>query len=281
MNEGWIYGQVIEFNKKRFIDTFKSEIEYFANGTRITHLPVDVLAVLLSFINLKDVRKCMCVCKLFYEATKKDQFWNRFVKQRLETVEPRFIPVIGNFYFPEYLKESFELRYEWLFKKLYLKISLTYKDTFQIERYTQLGIGRVIRLKIDVKTLKIRWFEIHERVSYNTFRDVKNFDSFDKQVFDMVLKNEYLYQKGTIVKISGTISKYNAKWFGSCIEIDKVYVPHGFGKWIFEDGTILEGSNVAKKGEPVFTISYDDWVRLRQCNRDQKPPELSECKTCL
>ena len=81
-----------------------------------------------------------------------------------------------------------------MFRKLFVKFNSSYEDTFQIERYTQFDIGRVIRLKIDVKTLKIRWFEIHNRVSYNTFRDVKNYDSTDKHVFDMLLKNEYIYQ---------------------------------------------------------------------------------------
>jgi len=281
MNKEWIYRQVIENNEKRFIETFQTEIEYFATGARITHLPVDVLALLLSFIELKDVRNCMRVSKLFYEATKKDQFWNRFIKQRLENalVEPKFIPIIGNFYFPEYLTENFKTRYEWLFRKLYLKCSLTYKKTFQIERFTDWGIGRVIRLKIDVESLKIHWLELHD-IDYIVFKDLRGIDAKNRHVIDLLLKNEYVYSSGEIKKILGRISKYNAKWIGSCIRIDKIYHPHGRGKWTFDDGTILEGDNVAKNGEPVFTISYDDWVRLRQCNRDQKPAELSECKTC-
>lgn len=132
MDEEWIYKQVIENHKKRFIETFKAEIEYFANGARITDLPVDVLAKLLSFVDSKDVYNCMRVCKLFYEATKKDHFWNRLIRKRLEDalVEPRFIPIIGNFYFPEYCMESRVSRYEWIFAKKYLKFSLTYKDIY-------------------------------------------------------------------------------------------------------------------------------------------------------
>lgn len=272
---------MIENNEKRFIETFQTEIEYFENATTITHLPVDVLAVLLSFIDLKDVRNCMRVSKLFYEATKKNQFWNRFIKQRLEDalVEPKFITVIGNFYFPEYLRETCKTRHEWLFKKLYLKCSLTYKKTFQIERFTNYGMGKVIRLKIDVESLKIHWLEYHD-IPYNMFKDLKSFDAKSRHTIDLLLKNEYFYSSGEIEKISGTISKYDAKWIGSCIQINKIYHPHGKGRWTFDDGTILEGDNVAKNGEPVFTISFDDWVRLRQCNRDQKPAELSECKTC-
>ena len=281
MDEEWIYRQVIENNKKRFIETFQTEIDHFTHGARITHLPVDVLALLLSFIDLKDVKNCMGVSKLFYEATKKDQFWNRFIKQRLENalVEPKFIPIIGNFYFPEYLTEKFKTRYEWLFRKLYLKCSLTYKKTFEIARFIDYGIGVVIRLKIDVESLKIHWLELHD-IHYIQFKDLQSIESQSRRIIDLLLKNEYVFSKGKITNISGRISKYNAKWIGACAEKDQIYHPHGKGKWIFDDGTILEGDNVAKNGEPVFTISYDDWVRLRQCNRDQKPAELSECKTC-
>lgn len=280
MDEGWIYGQVITWNKKRFIETFQTEIEYFANGARITHLPVDVLALLLSFINLKDVKKCMCVCKLFYDATKKDQFWNRFIKQRLEKalVEPKFIPIIGSFYFPEYSKEQLRTRYEWLFRRTFLNCSLTYDENYQIERFSD---GKSIRLKIHVKTLKIHWLEFHDTF-FNEFKDIGlKYSAPNRRVINLILNDEYIFSRGKIDKISGTISKYNAKWSGSCIDTKKAYLPHGKGQWIFNDGTILEGDNVAKNGEPVFTISYDDWVRLQQYNRDQKPAELSECKTCL
>lgn len=273
---------MIENNKKRFIETFQTEIEYFANGARITHLPVDVLAVLLSFIDLKDVKNCMRVSKLFYEATKKDQFWNRFIKQRLEKalVEPKFIPIIGNFYFPEYLTEKFKTRYEWLFVKRYLNCNLTYKEYYKIERYSDSSPGRSVRLTICVKTLKLCWLEIHDTY-FVQFKDVGlNHKSLNRMSIYVPLKDKYIYEKGIIKKIEGRITKFNGKWIGSCAEKDKIYVPHGKGRWIFDDGTILEGDNVAKNGEPVFSISFDDWVRLRQCNRDQKPAELSECKTC-
>lgn len=284
--EEWIYKQVIESNKKRFIGTFQTEIDYFRNGIRITILPLDVLALVLSFVDFKDVKNCMCVCKLFYEATKKDHFWNRLIKKRLEyaLVESRFISVIGNFYFPEYFKETMRLRYEWLFKKKYLNCSLTYKEIYQIERYIDFGSGfgsgRTIRLKINVKTLQMLWLEFHD-LFYNQFRDLKFYDSVNKRIINLPLKNEYVFTKGKIDKIIGTIAKYNAQWSGSCINIGGVYVPNGNGRWIFKDGTILEGDNVAKNGEPVFIISYEDWVRLQQCNLDQKLTELSECKTCL
>jgi hypothetical protein len=74
----WVFNQVL-LNRKRLREALPELFDSIEFGKRITDLPLDVLALVLSYISLSDVRNCWMVNKQFAEAiTKKPHFLETF-----------------------------------------------------------------------------------------------------------------------------------------------------------------------------------------------------------
>ncbi|MBX9637208.1 MAG: F-box protein [Nitrosomonas sp.] len=94
-------------------------------GKTFKDLPLDVLAHLLSFVERKDIYTVIKVCRLWYEAFKKPQFWKRHIDKALEKVIIDYemednkqyqaaIRLFNTFYSP--VTETLREQVEWIFK---------------------------------------------------------------------------------------------------------------------------------------------------------------------
>ncbi len=230
--------RVIEYFPSDLVTEARREL-YFAKitGRFLVHV--------LSYTYLPDTLAVILACREWHRASRDQAFW----KRRIEYVEHMYHsgPTFDAF---KTLGLCTTLRHqlEWLFKK----------GTWVI--HTKDGSWRrrsIDNIRIIVRS-KGSIIDISEYVSVNGslnkttgryLQECRGCDSehYAKSFFDFPT---YASETGT-----GFFLFHSGRTFeGQCLEskeFDRI-VPHGNGKWVLEDGSILEGECVAYKGEPRF-----------------------------
>lgn len=259
----WVFNQVI-VNRKRLREALPDLFDSIEFGKRITDLPLDVLALILSYISLSDVRNCWMVNKQFAEAiTKKPHFWKRFIQERLEKETKdwpqlsKCLHLFNNFNSP--VPETLEEQMTFLFrKKDWVYIYFADLDTI-------ISIDRRSSMK-RVFSTEIRFTDIFYYGSGSYESEFPLFDWCHGEFVCCRKKYTRIYRGGEIERVIGLPhSLGELKWEGKVIEEkDGKIIAHGSGKWISKDGTIfLEGENVAEYGEPVFKLKYEDYKKVK------------------
>lgn len=118
MEEVWITEQVVNSfgGFKKFLEFLPTEIrKTVLEGKRINDLPSDLLAKVLSYVDLKDIRNLFSVCKHWNNIVNtKPHFWNPFIKMKLKN-----LPDFNTFSFSE-IETSIRCKMEWIFRKNFL-----------------------------------------------------------------------------------------------------------------------------------------------------------------
>lgn len=250
--EDWIISQLLTNSKtrKRFLDF--EEVEYIKNGKTLTDLPLDVLALVLSYCPLNNVKNCMLISKKCHEAiTTRKHFWNRYIRQKLKTfVDPKYI----GFYDTLIIKQSFREQYEWLFRSNWCKIAIDanfyaicHKD-FRNKCYEVL---------IGIENCKLHSVQHYNSHEFNWKYDICEFYSLNiestKPVKYMKMKKGVCIE-GELIFDNGSI------WKG---QVDDKNTPHGKGVWKYKDLTI---ATEAVNGKPVFNMSIEEYYLFQEDN---------------
>lgn len=252
--ENWIIDQIIQgfggFDK--FLEFLPSErVEHVLNGKYINDLPVDLLATVLSYVNSRDVYKIIRVCKLWKDVVfKKHHFWSRLIKSKLLNEFKSF----NTFSFSDI--EQLKGQVEWVFKPILLRgddnRKKYLKNLHEIYLFVD-DLGRLHRKNRQdgyclCKTLK-DGKELNISILYRSSEFNIEEGSYKMRMDDNYLNVSKWGSDGT-----GKIVKFEWTYEGDMKYhyTEDIYVPHGNGKWIFNDGFILEGKGVAHLGEPRF-----------------------------
>lgn len=248
MSEDWIISQLLTNSKtrKRFLDF--EEVEHIKNGKTLTDLPLDVLALVLSYCPLNNVKNCMLISKKCHEAiTTRKHFWNRYIQQKLKTfVDPKYIGLYDTFIIKMTLREE----YEWLFRKDWYNIGGDV-DYYLIRRKNCNDM--VYEIRIEIKTCKIVGIQYYRSKRYSWQDDICEIYGIDSEVKYMKLK----YGRAVNGEL---IFKDNSIWKG---EVNDKHVPHGKGVWKYKDLTI---ATEAVNGKPVFNMSIEEYYLFQEDN---------------
>lgn len=262
----WVFNQVV-LNRKRLREALPDLFDSIEFGKRITDLPLDVLALVLSYISLSDVRNCWMVNKQFMEAiTNKPHFWKRFINQHLEKAQKywRILKDVKHLFnnfnspIPETLKEQMTF--------LFMKDIRAWMDVYNSAKGSVLSIdrrsngGRVFTTEIRLED----YFYFGIGTYESTY---PRFDFNEGELFYIRLTTniKYIYIKDILKKAFGIEhSSKELTWEGDVLKKENRIIAHGSGKWISKDGTVfLEGENVAENGEPVFKLKYEDYKKVK------------------
>ena len=202
------------------------------------------MAHLLGYTELGDTRSILFTCKYWYTATRKQTFWKRRIQQEIwkRYSNIKYIDKFDTFCIPT---ESLEDQVKWLFGK----------DHGYIYHENTDGDYSIVRTADD--NLMYIVFDksgnIHQKVHQlfkkcDTFWTVSHPESkvrWSNRIFDE--SGENVCERNVIYKteIGDT---YEGK--AHCDPETRQNIPHGDGKWTFNDGMILEGIGVAWMGEP-------------------------------
>lgn len=217
----------------------------FKNAKGFNDLPLDLTVHILSYIQLKDIRNVIRVCKLFYQCMFKPHFWTKHIERTFGTIAGGFKYVQYFSTFKSPVKETLREQVEFNFRNGWLVLICGHPYTFII-RKTYLG---------------------------HSLRHTLNENMELQNCVICVLDDKYKFAKGS-TNIAECVN--NSKWFFWNIQkwgepglgklkyekyglyegeiapkiVGNDYEAHGSGKWTFHDGTILEGEGVAWYGEP-------------------------------
>jgi len=216
----------------------------FENAKGFNDLPLDLTVHILSYIQLKDIKNVILVCKLFYQCMFKPHFWTKHI-ERMQLLHNgvNYMQYFSTFKSP--VEETIREKTQFLFRKGWLLLLNSESHIFII-RKTYKGTSLRYCLNKDmtlhnygVCTLNEKW----DFVKGST--NVAIAENSDKWFYWNIEKwgepgiGKRKYEKYGLYE--GEIGQK---------EMGKDYEAHGSGKWTFHDGTILEGEGVAWYGEP-------------------------------
>ncbi|MBX9637222.1 MAG: F-box protein [Nitrosomonas sp.] len=248
-------------------DSVEEVYRQIVSGPNIHYLPNDLLATVLSFLEKKSIFVMMQVCKQwFFVINTEKRFWKRYIENALKNGFSRHnlsanqIEALKTFDpFLSCVDESLRSKVEWMFKPGYLRVG-TFKDgtIFTIYRITFNKTAFVYTFSVTSKPtlLHISHFEVDEtrQVLKNGFMFVKrmadikastkctlllkvpNGSAVYKKSFGQLYIPEYGLYEGDVI--------FNTE--------NKVCLAHGNGRWVFHDGSVLEGKGIAYEDEPRF-----------------------------
>lgn len=253
VDEDWIISQLVysKENRKRLLES--EDCENLRNGKKLTDLPLDVLALVLSYFPLKHVLSYMLLSKKCYEAiTTRKHFWNRHVLERLKRIIPNQKIIDSYLEYP--LVEPLRLEYEFLFKNCWISFTpgITVdrygNNFFCVERTTHLG--RYI-IYIDSNTFKILSITIY-------YVDGSSEDfKYCPEKFGFL---KYM-KKGDYRIITAKFEfEDNLTWEGDVQTLVGKYNPHGKGVWEYK-GLVV--SNLAYEGKPVYDIKPEEYLKIK------------------
>lgn len=243
--------------------------ERITQGPLITSLTIDILAYVLSFTQLTDVKSLMRTCKAFLAATRVQQFWHKHVAAALEFAILK--ENINNKADQDYIKrfntwnspkpETLREQVEWLFR-----IKTNYANWLKIEKIRTIWyIDRHTHIRTNLRNdfligdLNYNGLCWYASPSFNDeegqFIGISN--NHKSGVFTI---DTLKYGNPGTGKRSST--KWNALFEGDLSCFDSFYFAHGSGKWTFEDGSILEGKGVAHQGEPRFILTQEEYKEV-------------------
>jgi hypothetical protein len=228
---------------------------YFKHLHREVTLPIDILAIIFSFLDLRDIFNFIQVNKTFLKVMTKPEAWKRHVHRGVVNFLPLkyqqfkyLLPLYDAFGGMEI--ETLKERVGWLFVRGCIGF-LSTKNYFVIQRN-----GSTFTYVVDILVDEKRVFCISHFVEKRK--------QSESSVYSRPFWIHYVkYKFGVISEAKAYMDDFGL-WEGECKPDPEILEPHGKGKWIFDDGTILEGDNVACNGKPVYTISQDEWREYKK-----------------
>lgn len=227
----------------------------------ITTLPSDVLALCLSYIEIKDIRNCWNTCKQFANVIKeKKHFWRAITRKQLRHIitKKEYLCFLSDFDpFSSLIEENLRDQFEWIFHdKRWISFG-TYEDGVSYLRRRSKN-GWVLCRVFGSFTSSYESPFGKSNVNYG-IEHMKN-DNGDSMS---------LY-RGTVIKMNYRVEKYNAVWNGGGTEQNELFYPHGKGTWAFDDGTVVNG--FADMGEFVYHANFEEWQKIRGVNSQNLLP---------
>ena len=268
MSEEWLLSQVILRlgGPKHVLSMFpKDAIASVDTGMKITSIPPQCLAHVLSYIALGDVRNVWSTCKAFAHAiVHYRHFWKRLIESAMEEVM-NFSDAKNDKQLSAFLRsvnvfESFAgvqlmLRdhLEWMFKQKHW-------------RYDEWVVCAEIDAHVFVfqrKTAEGKWFTIKQNPE-----SIECFWSWFKRGVGLpncVFKS----------------TRYDAVFYGN-LQLEthdrflrKLLNLAPDGKWVFGNGMVLEGKGVVYQNQPVFRVDFEEWnavLKKRRVEEESPPP---------
>ncbi len=215
----------------------------------LNDLNIDLLANILSYIDVSDIRNCWIVNKKFAQImSTKLHFWKRQSDYALIRYAKKHsimhLSHLFHFFDPFYIKgESLKSQMGWLFDWKKFVISSEFfinNDTVLIHK--QHDNCKWTRFRILYTSKKLYAVSIYNSDSHVLQNSV--LETFYTDGRRTVA--EYLNHR--IVKANGYVPSQCAFWNGEVYEKESLYIPHGKGTWTFDDGRISEG---AIHGKPL------------------------------
>lgn len=245
----WVLSKVKEICGNDVHETILSIID---SASTINDLPINVLAHILNFTELKDTNKIMRICCKWYEASRLSVFW----KDRIATKFRKFIKDDIHF---EFVKKHFNL---FLFTEVPFKDKLGWMFDRTTPYFREKNKEDDFKYMFSVSPQKPYEHNFYFNDNLNKYAircsySKKSLKS-NKWISDgLDITNWFNRSYGVITR------KFNAPKKVCCItyitkeghhfegnaSVDDL-VPHGGGKWTFLNGSTLTGEKVAFAGEP-------------------------------
>ncbi len=216
-------------------------------------LPKDLVSHVLSYVALSDVNAVRQVCRIWHEVTQKPAFWKRLIESA-KVIKTKWSCPLGNacvsckaaidafdtFISP--LPEPLVKQVGWMFRKQSSNLVVFHSDDNLNRHVVRTNLEHIF-YQIDNSLIATVWVECRNPLKGRYVRDFHRGQPCKRLEMDD-FKND-----------SGIITTTLFK--GQCILIPnpdstRRALPHGNGKWTFEDGTVLEGEGVAWKGNPRY-----------------------------
>lgn len=255
-SEDWIISQLVysKENRKRLLES--EDCNNLRNGKKLTDLPLDVLALVLSYFPLKHVLSYMLLNKKCYEAiTTRNHFWNRHVLDRLKVIIPNQKIIDSYMEYP--LVESLRVKYEFLFRKDWFII----KDEKMIDRYgnEEFIIERVTHLSRTIIYIEYGTFKLLSISIYDNNGDREDFKICPEKFGFLKYMKKIMYKVVTAI----FEFKDNLMWEGDLDSDKGQFYPDGEGEWKYK-GVVI--SNLAYKGKPVYDIKPEEYLKIKGLN---------------
>ena len=252
-------------------------IDIIKSRPTISILPVDIIANILNYTNLKDTLNTMMVCKKWYKASRLERFWRERILKgfKKHTKSVQEYEVLKTHFDVFLIKEQpFKTKLEWLFfsdsaqvgrgdnvfknYNLYLRISLWDVESYElIITFNTITKEKMTKYNVICKNNTGKWVKSGLDVCY-----------IDNSLPLKYIKRIHPSKQCDIewVSTDGHIFKGDGLCFNDTVQ------PHGGGKWTFLDGTTLTGSNVAFAGHPhgVGAADEDKYFAGKKVNRNKK-----------
>ncbi len=249
MDNTWVLQNVIHLvgSVDRLLEMLPSDlIDKAHKVASFRFITGNVLAHVLSYVYMSDVRSVLRVCKDWYNVRKNKVFWNRKIltalmdySRRNPNINRNALLSYDSFMSP---KEGQTLReqVEWLFKRHMFEVRSPCSISIlcvDIMTYNANVISQFIN--IDGAIDSIHWKEkryegmfIHLAIS--SIRPTRK-----------LIQNDMNSNNGT-----GLWIQDGNTFDGELLDVgNRTWLPHGSGKWTLSDGSIVEGECVAYKGE--------------------------------
>lgn len=245
----------------------KAATTVFDYQTRQVFVPVDILAKMLSFITLWDVRNVMLVCKAWHACSQRADFWSRHVDAYL-----RKMPTLLKHLSSKEMDAFCLLFHPFIWKQASMKQKLWW--LFSSGRW-RLFVGEITKTEIHIRispdqqpfelgsiidrssmTFKEYWYcefkkDAEGKWTRHGIEDLTYGSGSNRIWFEKFLSVHRfsVFNNGTMTSSTIECSTVEGHHFeGECFLTE--YKPHGKGKWTFADGTTLTGDNVAFDGKP-------------------------------
>jgi len=234
---------------------YRDEIEDLERN-HISTWSTSLLSYMLSFIELKDVRRVMLVCRQWYNASRGRDFWKRHIQRRMNALCPQELKrplVFDNFIFAGVYEKSLREQVEWLFKTEKREAHVfKVSDAYYFQRYSNPNYISEWQFALDGS---------FDCASYYQGNFITKYWNEDGTVIVIDDKNRCLitqYNNGKPCDKTQVICKQwltlaGNIWDGEGWTVSTNIFIHGKGTWTFPDGSTLTGDNVAFDGLPHGT----------------------------
>jgi hypothetical protein len=236
-------------------------------------LPLDIVTAILSHVDLKSVKAVMRVCKQWYQASRRHDFWKHHIRaailrsHRCDGITldqvTRAAASVDTFASPR--AETLREQVGWIFLAAswssswnagnssirpwirFIRSAHT-KSSYECAIYT--GTGKV---KFRSWSTQVREVMVYEC----PLVEIKHIDVDYQNNHGVIVSNTWHFEGQVRDKRSDD---------GDSIAR---YIPHGNGTWTFADGRVLNGPNVAFDGKPVWP-EKDDGASVKRRKKNAK-----------
>ena len=255
--------------------------------------PLDLLAHVLGYTALSDTKWVAQVCRSWFAATRKPQFWSRRIAEKLkaiaatrpqDTLERSLIMRFNTFCFPT---ETLRAQVEWLFRREWfnvINISQHIGTLISFERYVSdqwshcvcnsfLRSGQLYCYSTCEYGERRRVLAASETIQYDQLSLKSTIWKHGERVQEIVFvtrgpRPSTFIGQGQAIRIGELEGSGIGIWIDDngapIVGRTMATVPHGDGKWTFADGTVLEGKGVAWKGKPRWSEPPEPVTKRRK-----------------